>query len=155
MSQEKTKILFVCMGNICRSPTAEGAFRAQVKKRGIQDLFEVDSAGTHAYHIGEVPDSRSQIAAKKQGIDLSQQSARQVHESDFYYYDAIFAMDRSNLADLQAICPREQQHKLSLILDNIPNSQGQNVPDPYFNGGFDNIVNIVNNAIEHLLRKIK
>lgn len=153
MSKEKTKILFVCMGNICRSPTAEGVLRYQTKKRGIQDLFEIDSAGTHAYHIGQAPDSRSQIAAKKQGIDLSQQKARQVNESDFYYYDYIFAMDRSNLADLQSICPSEAQHKLSLILDNAPNSQGESVPDPYFDGGFDNIVDIVNNAIQHFLKK--
>lgn len=153
MSKEKTKILFVCMGNICRSPTAEGVLRYQTKKRGIQDLFEIDSAGTHAYHIGQAPDSRSQIAAKKQGIDLSQQKARQVNESDFYYYDYIFAMDRSNLADLQSICPSEAKHKLSLILDNAPNSQGESVPDPYFDGGFDNIVDIVNNAIQHFLKK--
>ncbi len=154
MSQEKTKILFVCMGNICRSPTAEGVFRYQIKKLGIQNLFEIDSAGTHAYHIGEAPDSRSQIAAKKQGIDLSQQSARQVHESDFYHYDYILAMDNANLADLRAICPSEHQHKLSLMLDNVPDNKDKNVPDPYFDGGFDNIVDIVNNAVEHFLRKI-
>ena len=154
MSNKKTKILFVCMGNICRSPTAEGVCRFQIKKHNIEHLFEIDSAGTHAYHIGEPPDARSQIAAKKQGIDLSSQRARQVHQSDFYHYDYIFAMDFANLADLKAICPDEQQHKLSLILDNIPASQGQSVPDPYFNGGFDNIVNLVNNAIQHFLRKL-
>jgi protein-tyrosine-phosphatase len=105
MSKEKTKILFVCMGNICRSPTAEGAFHSQMQKRGVQDLFEIDSAGTHAYHIGEQPDSRSQVAAHQYNVDLSSQRARQVHESDFYHYDYIFAMDGSNLMDLQDICP--------------------------------------------------
>ncbi|MBE8190439.1 MAG: low molecular weight phosphotyrosine protein phosphatase [Candidatus Thioglobus sp.] len=144
------------MGNICRSPTAEGLLKYQVKKRGVEDLFEIDSAGTHAYHTGEPPDSRAQIAAKKQGIDLSQQRARQVDEADFYHFDFILAMDSSNLADLHEICPKNMQHKLSLILDNVPNNiannQGQSVPDPYFNGGFDNIVDIVNNAVKHFLR---
>ena len=83
MSDEKTKILFVCMGNICRSPSAEGAFRSQVKKRDAHHLFEIDSAGTHAYHVGEQPDPRSQVSAAKHHVDLSNQRARQVHESDF------------------------------------------------------------------------
>ena len=85
----KTKILFVCMGNICRSPTAEGSFRSIVSKQGFSDYFEIDSAGTHAYHIGNPPDTRSQKTAKIYGIDLSNQRARKVHESDFYYYRSI------------------------------------------------------------------
>lgn len=127
MSDEKVKILFVCMGNICRSPTAEGTFRLQVNRRGLEHLFEIDSAGTHAYHIGEKPDSRSQIAATKHQVDLSSQRARQVHESDFYYYDYVFAMDESNLANMKNICPKEFQHKLSLMLDNIPNKDRKSV----------------------------
>ncbi|SMN01398.1 Low molecular weight protein tyrosine phosphatase [uncultured Candidatus Thioglobus sp.] len=153
MSKQKTKILFVCMGNICRSPTAEGAFRAQMEKRGVQDLFEIDSAGTHAYHIGEAPDSRSQIAARQYGVDLSTQRGRQVHESDFYYYDYIFAMDGDNLAGLQAICPAEQQHKLALMLDNIPNNKGKGVPDPYFEGRFNEVFEMLNRASSFLLDK--
>jgi len=154
----KYKILFVCMGNICRSPTAEGTFRSQVEKHGAGDLFEIDSAGTHAYHINEQPDSRSQLSASKFGVDLSDQRGRQVHESDFYHYDYIFAMDASNLADLQIICPEEHQHKLSLMLDNIPKNNGKSVPDPYFEGRFDDVFEMLNRAsgflLETLLKKV-
>jgi protein-tyrosine phosphatase len=154
MSNEKIKILFVCMGNICRSPTAEGAFRNQVDKQNVAHLFEIDSAGTHAYHIGEQPDSRSQLSANKFGVDLSNQRGRQVHESDFYYYDYIFAMDESNLANLQAICPKQQLSKLFLMLDNIPNNNTKNVPDPYFEGRFDNVFEMLNRASNFLLLKL-
>lgn len=154
MSSEKIKILFVCMGNICRSPTAEGAFTTQVEKHAIAHLFEIDSAGTHAYHIGEQPDARSQLSANKFGVDLSSQRARQVHESDFYHYDYIVAMDESNLANLQAICPMEQQSKLSLMLSNIPNNQTKGVPDPYFEGRFDEVFEMLNRASSFLLEKL-
>ena len=150
----KTKILFVCMGNICRSPTAEGAFLEKITKKGLLDLFEIDSAGTHAYHIGEGPDKRSQSSASKFGVDLSNQRARQVHESDFYYYDYIFAMDKSNLSDLKAICPKEHQHKLSLMLDNIPENNGKSVPDPYFEGRFDDVYKMLSRASGFLLEKL-
>ncbi len=150
----RIKVLFVCMGNICRSPTAEGAFVAQIEKHDVAHLFEVDSAGTHAYHIGEQPDSRSQISARKFGVDLSTQRGRQVHESDFYYYDYIFAMDESNLANLQAICPENQQYKLSLMLDNIPNDKTKSVPDPYFEGRFDEVFDMLNRASGFLLEKL-
>ena len=154
MGKEKTKILMVCMGNICRSPTAEGTFRSQVKQQQVEHLFEIDSAGTHAYHIGETPDSRSQSSAHKYGVDLSDQRARQVHESDFYYYDYIFAMDSANLANLQAICPAEHQHKLSLMLDNIPENSQKSVPDPYFEGRFDEVFEMLNRASDFLLRSL-
>ncbi len=154
MSSEKIKILFVCMGNICRSPTAEGAFINQVKKHSASHLFEIDSAGTHAYHIGEQPDSRSQRSANKFGVDLSKQRGRQVHESDFYHYDYIFAMDEANLANLQAICPKDQLSKLSLMLDNIPNNKIKSVPDPYFEGRFDDVFEMLNQASGFLLEKL-
>lgn len=154
MSNEKTKILFVCMGNICRSPTAQGTFRAQMQQRGVEDLFEIDSAGTHAYHIDEQPDSRSQATAHKYNVDLSAQRARQIHESDFYHYDYIFAMDVSNLTDLRNICPLEQQHKLALMLDNIPQNNGKGVPDPYFAGRFDDVFEMLNRASGFLLDKL-
>lgn len=142
------------MGNICRSPTAEGAFRAQMQKRGMQDLFDIDSAGTHAYHIDERPDARAQAIAHKYKVDLSTQRARQVHESDFYYYDYIFAMDTNNLADLQDICPPEHQHKLALMLDNIPKNNGKSVPDPYFEGRFDEVFEMLNRASDFLLDRL-
>lgn len=154
MSKEKIKILFVCMGNICRSPTAEGTFVDQVAKHGVQDLFEIDSAGTHAYHIGKAPDTRSQQSASKFGVNLSSQRARQVHESDFYHYDHIFAMDASNLEDLRRICPAEHTHKLSLMLDNIPENNGKSVPDPYFEGGFDQVFEMLDRASDFLLQKL-
>jgi protein-tyrosine phosphatase len=154
MSDEKTKILFVCMGNICRSPSAEGAFRSQVKKRDAHHLFEIDSAGTHAYHVGEQPDPRSQVSAAKHHVDLSNQRARQVHESDFYYYDYILAMDEANLSNMQDICPQDQQFKLSLMLDNIPNYSIKSVPDPYFEGRFDEVFEMLNQASEFLLVRL-
>ncbi len=158
MSKEKIKILFVCMGNICRSPTAEGAFKSQIEAKNVEHLFEIDSAGTHAYHIGESPDSRSQSSARKFGVDISSQRGRQVHESDFYHYDYIFAMDASNLADMRSICPQEYQHKLSLILDNIPENNNKSVPDPYFEGRFDDVFKMLNRAsgflLETLLKKL-
>jgi protein-tyrosine phosphatase len=150
----KYKILFVCMGNICRSPTAEGTFRSQVEKQGVKELFEIDSAGTHAYHINEQPDSRSQLSARKYEVDLSDQRGRQVHESDFYHYDYIFAMDESNLANLKLICPKEHQHKLSLMLDNIPKNNSKSVPDPYFEGRFDEVFEMLNRASSFLLQKL-
>jgi protein-tyrosine phosphatase len=154
MNNKRIKILFVCMGNICRSPTAEGTFRAQMQKSGVEHLFEIDSAGTHAYHIGEQPDTRSQLSANKYDVDLSAQCARQVHESDFYHYDHILAMDASNLAEMLAICPAEHQHKLSLMLDNIPNNNGKGVPDPYFEGCFDDVFEMLNRASGLLLSKL-
>ena len=150
----KYKILFVCMGNICRSPTAEGTFRSQVEKQGVKELFEIDSAGTHAYHINEQPDSRSQLSARKYDVDLSDQRGRQVHESDFYHYDYIFAMDESNLANLKLICPKEHQHKLSLMLDNIPKNNSKSVPDPYFEGRFEEVFEMLNRASGFLLQKL-
>ena len=95
------------MGNICRSPTAEGAFRSIVEKNTKSQYFEIDSAGTHAYHIGNSPDQRSQEAAMNHGVDLSSQRARQVNESDFYYYDYIIAMDSDNLERLKIMCPKD------------------------------------------------
>lgn len=154
MKQEKTKILFVCMGNICRSPTAEGSFRQQTEKQGVSHLFEIDSAGTHAYHLGEPPDVRSQSSALSYGVDLSAQRARQVQENDFYHYDYIFAMDSTNLADLQAICPTKCEHKLALILDSFAKTAGENVPDPYLEGRFDEVFKMLNVAANALLQKL-
>ncbi|WP_291793757.1 low molecular weight protein-tyrosine-phosphatase [Candidatus Thioglobus sp.] len=154
MCKEKIKILFVCMGNICRSPTAEGSFRSIVSKQELSECFEIDSAGTHAYHINEQPDSRSQLSARKYEVDLSDQRGRQVHESDFYHYDYIFAMDESNLANLKLICPKEHQHKLSLMLNNIPKNNSKSVPDPYFEGRFDEVFEMLNRASGFLLQKL-
>ena len=147
----KTKVLFVCMGNICRSPTAEGAFRSIVLKQKLSDFFEIDSAGTHAYHIGSPPDSRSQQTARRHGIDLSNQRARQVHEIDFYYYDYIIAMDTDNIQILRSIRPADSQSQIKLLLDYLPETSFQSVPDPYFEGKFDEVFEMVYTACASFL----
>ena len=153
----KTKILFVCMGNICRSPSAEGSFRSIVLKQELSDFFEIDSAGTHAYHIGNPPDSRSQQTARKYGIDLSNQKARQVHEIDFYYYDYIIAMDTDNIQILRSIRPTDSQSQIKLLLDYLPDTSFQSVPDPYFEGKFDEVFEMIYAAcasfLENLVKK--
>ena len=150
----KNKILFVCMGNICRSPTAEGVFRSIIKKNNHSEKFEIDSAGTHAYHIGNPPDSRSQATAISYGVDLSNQKARQVHESDFYYYDFIIAMDVNNLEILKSICPNESQSQIQLLLDYHPSNELQSVPDPYYEGKFDEVFDMVYSACSAFFESI-
>ena len=153
----KTKVLFVCMGNICRSPTAEGIFRSIVLKQELSDFFEIDSAGTHAYHIGNPPDSRSQKTARKHGVDLSNQRARKVHENDFFYFDYIIAMDTDNIEVLRSICPANSQSQIKLLLDYLPASSFPSVPDPYFEGKFDEVFEMVHAAcaffLENLVKK--
>ena len=150
----KTKVLFVCMGNICRSPTAEGSFRSIVSKQKLSDSFEIDSAGTHAYHIGNSPDSRSQKTARKYGVDLSNLRARQVHESDFYYYDHIIAMDMDNIKILKSICPNDSQSQIKLLLDYLPDAGSKSVPDPYFEGKFDEVFGMVYEACTSFLESL-
>jgi len=150
----KTKVLFVCMGNICRSPTAEGSFRSIVSKQELSDFFEIDSAGTHAYHIGNPPDSRSQQTARKYDIDLSNQRARQIHESDFYYYDHIIAMDTDNIEILKSISPTDSQSQIKLLLDSLPDVSLQSVPDPYYEGKFDEVFEMVYEACTSFLENI-
>ena len=142
------------MGNICRSPTAEGVFRSIIKKNNHSEKFEIDSAGTHAYHIGNPPDSRSQATAISYGVDLSNQKARQVHESDFYYYDFIIAMDVNNLEILKSICPNESQSQIQLLLDYHPSNELQSVPDPYYEGKFDEVFNMVYSACTSFFESI-
>ena len=141
------------MGNICRSPTAEGSFRSIVSKQELSDFFEIDSAGTHAYHLGNPPDSRSQQSARKYGVDLSNQRARQVHESDFYYYDYIIAMDSDNIDILKSICPADSQSQIKLLLDYLPDAGFESVPDPYFAGKFDEVFEMVYAACTSFLAK--
>jgi protein-tyrosine phosphatase len=152
---EKIKILFVCMGNICRSPTAEGVFRKLILEKNLEQFFEIDSAGTHSYHIGSSPDSRTQVEAKKHNVDLSNLRARQVCDLDFEYYDYIIAMDSSNYYDLMSQCPREDQTKISMMLKYIPNTQIESVPDPYFDGGFDRVFSLLDDASKFFLDELK
>jgi protein-tyrosine phosphatase len=150
---EKASILFVCTGNICRSPTAEGAFRQRVEEAGLQKDILIDSAGTHGYHIGEPPDLRSTAAAAKRGYDLSDQQARQVSQEDFARFDYILAMDCANLAHLRSICPLQYTSKLRLFLEFSERFVEREVPDPYYGGpqGFDHVLDLVEDAASGLL----
>ena len=151
------KILFVCMGNICRSPTAHGVFEHLVNTENLSNNFEIDSAGTHAYHVGSKPDKRAQNTATQKGVDLSYIRGRQVRDADFEHYDYILAMDNDNYYNLRKVCPDEYQSKISLFLDYAPNHPLDEVPDPYYGGikGFDNVFDMVDIASKGLLEMIK
>jgi len=151
-----TKVLFVCMGNICRSPTAHGVFLKIVDDKSLNKLIEVDSAGTHAHHVGEQPDPRAQAASLRRGIDLSPLRARQVKSSDFEYFDYILAMDRDNYSNLERICPAGYEHRLHLFLDYSALFEEKEVPDPYYGGesGFEHVLDLVEDASRGLLDEI-
>lgn len=155
-SQEPIRLLFVCMGNICRSPTAEGAFRKLVSEAGLDHAFEIDSAGTLGYHAGEPPDRRSQKAALARGIDLSGLRARRVAAADFERFDLVLAMDRSNLDDLERACPPKHRHKLKLFLSYAPDCGVLEVPDPYYGGadGFERVLDLTEAASRGLLQAL-
>ena len=140
------RILFVCMGNICRSPTAEGVMRHLLAERGLDGAIEVQSAGTGGWHAGTPPDARATATARARGIALEGE-ARQVTRSDFEDFDLLVAMDRDNLADLRAIAPPGTEHKLRLLLGN------RDVPDPYYGGarGFEDVLDLVQDGCERLL----
>lgn len=142
------KVLFVCMGNICRSPTAEGVFTHLVENQGTRDRFLIDSAGTHAYHVGEEPDTRAQQTARQRGIDLSYIRARKFSRNDFDMFDHILAMDTDNFTILRDACPPEHRSKVKLFLDYAPHRDERDVPDPYYGGqnGFDHVFDLVEDA---------
>jgi len=154
-SKEKTSILFVCMGNICRSPTAEGVFRHLVAERGFLDLIDVDSAGTHAYHVGEAPDRRAQTAAARRGVSLADIRARRVGMADFEHFDFVLAMDRDNLDMLRKQADASQHRKLHLFLDFSSGAESE-VPDPYYGGatGFERVLDLVEDASRGLLETL-
>jgi protein-tyrosine phosphatase len=150
------KVLFVCMGNICRSPTAEGVFNKLLQDKQLTDRFLIDSAGTHDYHIGKSPDGRAQQTAKQRGIDLSALQGRQVNNDDFDYFDHILAMDTDNAEILRNACPNELQHKIKLFLDFAPEQDERNVPDPYYGGqnGFEHVFDLVEAASKGFLDSV-
>ena len=153
----KTKILFVCLGNICRSPMAEGTFRHLVKQKGLQHLVEIDSAGTGAWHVGEPPDDRATATALLRGIDISGQSARKVRSEDFEFYDYILAMDQENHMNLIQMAPDEHREKVRLFLEFASDQPEREVPDPYYGGagGFENVLDLVQAASRGLLAEIE
>ena len=150
-------VLFVCLGNICRSPTGEGVFQDLVERKDLGESITIDSAGTAAYHIGEPPDPRSQAAAQHRGIDISGQRARRVKVQDFQRFDYLLAMDADNHANLMRICPSGSEHKVHLILDFGEGTEGQDVPDPYYIGGdgFEVVLDLIENASNGLLEDIR
>lgn len=148
-------VLFVCLGNICRSPMAEGAMRAAADKAGFEMV--VDSCGTASYHLGNPPDPRAVATAEKNGVDISQLSARQLTEDDFRNFTHIFALDNGNLAGIKARRPRGGTAQVSLLMDMIPGREGETVLDPYYgdDGGFDVTWEDVTAAAEAIVARLK
>ncbi len=147
------KLLFICLGNICRSPMAEGVFRRVIEQEGVADRFEIDSAGLGDWHIGQAPDTRAQAAAAGRDMDISTQCARQVAIEDFHRFDLLLAMDRNNLAELKQLAPAGTENKLRQFLDYAPHLGAIDVPDPFFGGaeGFDHALDLIEAASEGLL----
>lgn len=156
MAEAKPGVLFVCTGNICRSPTAEGVFRHLARERGVLERFAIDSAGTHDYHVGEPPDPRAVQHAARRGYDLAPLRARQVIRADFERFGRILAMDRGHLRQLQALAPRGSPARVSMFLDHSENWRGLDVPDPYYGGarGFEEVLDMVEEASARLLEEI-
>ena len=153
----KHKILFVCMGNICRSPSAEGVFRDMVKEHNLSQFFYIDSCGTHGYHTGQAPDSRSQHAAMRRGIDISQQTARTIEQNDFNRFDYILAMDNHNRSFLQSMADEVYLNKIHLFLEYAENCKLIEIPDPYFGGeeGFEIVLDLLQQASIGLLKHLQ
>lgn len=151
------RVLLVCMGNICRSPTAEGVLRKHIQMNLLGDKVEVDSAGTHGYHVGEPPDARTQRAASTRGYNLSQLRARKVAPQDLDYFDLILAMDRINLDNLQRMATAEQQKRIELFMRYARNFDDDEVPDPFYGlgHGFDLVLDMVEDAAQGLLEEIR
>jgi len=153
----KKRVLFVCLGNICRSPTADAVFRTLVKQAGLTDRIEVDSAGTGDWHIGHAPDERARQAAESRGYSMEGLRARQVTSQDFERFDAILAMDRANLIDLRKLSPPDYHHKIRLFMDYASEYGVREVPDPYYGGdeGFYHVLELVESASQHLIEELK
>ncbi|MEM9385789.1 MAG: low molecular weight protein-tyrosine-phosphatase [Pseudomonadota bacterium] len=156
-THRQASVLFVCMGNICRSPTAQGVFESVVQARAPDLSCALDSAGTHAYHVGQPPDRRSQAAALARGYDLSAQRARQVAADDFYRYSMILAMDRDNLGVLQSMAPTDATAEVGLLLSFAAKADVEEVPDPYYGDGlgFERVLDLVEEAAEGLLAHLR
>lgn len=153
----KVSVLFVCMGNICRSPTAQGVFERLIAEANLSAQIRAESAGTHAYHIGEPPDKRATEAAQRRGVDLSPQRARRVSPEDFEGFDYVLAMDQSNYDDLLEICLPEHTRKLRLFLGYAPDLPVRELPDPYYGGvtGFERVLDLIEEAAAGLLADIR
>ena len=155
--RKDTNVLFVCMGNICRSPMAHGVFQSLVEKRSLQGAIGVDSAGTYAYHAGEPPDPRARAVAARRGYSLEHLRARKVSASDFTAFDLILAMDHQNHEDLLARCPETRRDKVRLLLNFARRTEREEVPDPYYGGldGFETVLDLIEDACSGLLEHIQ
>lgn len=151
------RILFVCLGNICRSPSAEGVCRALIEREGLGDRVQVESAGTHSYHTGKPPDRRAQRAAAGRGLDLSPLRARRATREDFQRFDYVIAMDRENAADLKRICPPGAEDRLARLMDFAPERGERDVPDPYYGGaeGFETMLDLIEAGVRGLLDHLR
>jgi protein-tyrosine phosphatase len=150
-------VLFVCLGNICRSPTAEGVFRTRIARAGFADVIAVASAGTGDWHVGEPPDRRAIAHAAKRGYDLRAQRARQICAEDFAEFNWILTMDRANLRDVNALRPLSHEGHIGLFLDFAPSLGVREVPDPYYGGadGFERVLDLIESASDSLLEKLR
>lgn len=157
MAMPEVKVLFVCMGNICRSPTAEAVFRTRVEEAGLAQHILADSAGTHDYHIGDPPDMRTQRAAMLRGYDMSSLRGRQVEKADFSRFDFVLAMDHANLVMLYNLCPPTHHERLGFFLEYASRHEEREVPDPYYGSGdgFERVLDMVEDASEGLLAHIR
>ena len=157
MNAPGIRVLFVCMGNICRSPTAEGVFRHLVQARGLAERIQADSAGTHDYHLGDPPDLRARAAALRRGYDLSPLRARQVANTDFAAFDYVLAMDAVNLATLERQRPRASRARVQLLLEFAPGCSQREVPDPYYSGeqDFEAVLDLVEQGCRGLLDRLQ
>ncbi len=155
--KDMVSVVFVCMGNICRSPTAEAVFRRYVENAGLAGHILIDSAGTHDYHIGDAPDLRAQRAAQQRGYDMSSLRGRQVGEVDFHRFDYVLAMDKANLAILQRLAPPAGDAQVRLFLEYARHHGEREVPDPYYGGpdGFERVLDMVEDASDGLLQHIR
>jgi protein-tyrosine phosphatase len=150
-------VLFVCMGNICRSPTVEGVFRRAVENELAEFAIDIDSAGTHAYHVGEAPDPRARRAAERRGIDLSTLRARRIAADDFTRFDLVLGMDPLNVVVMEEVCPPEFRDRIRLLLEFAPETGREDVPDPYYGGsnGFEYVLDLAESASAGLLTHIR
>jgi protein-tyrosine phosphatase len=152
----KRRLLFVCLGNICRSPMAEGVFRRVAEDEGVLHLFDIDSAGLGDWHTGQAPDTRAQKAAGSRGVDISGQSARQINPADYARFDLLLAMDGSNYQELIEAAPSDARHKIRHFLDFAPHVGTQDVPDPFYgeSEGFDHALDLIEQAARGLLAEL-